>query len=86
MSKQPMNSRPAGYTPQAPMSNGGTAVAPRSGPGAPMANGASAESKPTVESIRKRAYELYLARAAKGQPGNAATDWTQAERDLLGKR
>ena len=32
------------------------------------------------ETIRRRAYELYLARG--DQPGNALDDWLQAEREL----
>lgn len=34
----------------------------------------------THEQITKRAYELYLKRGA--QPGNAETDWLQAEAEL----
>jgi glycosyltransferase involved in cell wall biosynthesis len=34
------------------------------------------------EQIRKRAYELYLARARTGAAGDPTTDWLQAEREL----
>ena len=37
-------------------------------------------SEPTVAQIQARAYEIYLARA--GRPGNAESDWLQAEREL----
>jgi hypothetical protein len=35
---------------------------------------------PTQEQIRVRAYEIYLRR--KGGPGDAHSDWVQAEREL----
>ena len=35
---------------------------------------------PTVEEIQARAYEIYMARA--GGPGDAQSDWLQAEQDL----
>lgn len=35
---------------------------------------------PTLEEIQKRAYELYLARG--DAPGNALSDWLQAEHEL----
>ncbi len=35
---------------------------------------------PTVEQIRQRAYEIYLAR--NGRPGNPDWDWQQAELEL----
>jgi len=44
--------------------------APRSKPG------------PTLEQIRRRAYEIFLAR--RGAPGNPEADWLQAERELRG--
>ena len=36
--------------------------------------------EPTKQQIRDRAYFIYLAR--NGGPGDAAADWSQAERDL----
>lgn len=38
------------------------------------------EPAPTFEQIRKRAYEYYLERS--GAPGDATSDWLQAEREL----
>jgi hypothetical protein len=37
----------------------------------------------TEEQIRRRAYELYLARG--GKPGDALRDWLQAENELAAK-
>lgn len=48
----------------------------------PQAAGRTAGVKPAPELVRTRAYELYQSRCAKGVPGDAATDWTQAEREL----
>jgi hypothetical protein len=36
----------------------------------------------TDDSIRTRAYELYVQRRRNGNPGDAASDWLQAEREL----
>ena len=36
---------------------------------------------PTEEQIRARAFEIYLAR--NGGPGDADSDWAQAERELI---
>ncbi len=38
------------------------------------------QGEPTHEEIRKRAYDIYLAR--KGAPGDPTKDWLQAEREL----
>lgn len=40
--------------------------------------------EPSEETIRLRAYEIYLARGA--QPGRDAEDWEQAKRELLRTR
>ena len=40
------------------------------------------ELKPSADSIRKRAYELFMERVAKGRPGDERTDWLQAEKEL----
>jgi hypothetical protein len=40
------------------------------------------ELKPTIEQIRRRAYEIYLERQGKGAVGSPDSDWVQAERDL----
>ncbi|MBX3384477.1 MAG: DUF2934 domain-containing protein [Phycisphaeraceae bacterium] len=38
----------------------------------------------TVDHIRARAYEIYQARNGSGGPGDEASDWAQAERELNG--
>ena len=48
----------------------------------PIATGRP-KAAPTHDLIAKRAYELYLARAAK--PGSAEEDWRQAEAELRAK-
>lgn len=49
---------------------------------APSAEGSKqiAQTEPTTEQIRQRAYEIYLAR--NGASGDEVQDWLQAERDL----
>ncbi|MGB2985347.1 MAG: DUF2934 domain-containing protein [Phycisphaerae bacterium] len=42
----------------------------------------SLKSEVPEERIRTRAYEIHLARA--GSPGDAQSDWLQAERELNG--
>jgi hypothetical protein len=32
--------------------------------------------------IRRRAYEIYCARCARGEPGDEASDWLKAEAEL----
>lgn len=44
------------------------------------------ESKPGPDDVRRRAYEVYLERTAKGRPGNELSDWLQAERDLKNRK
>lgn len=44
-----------------------------------VSNGAGTSAQ-VRDAIRARAYEIYLARA--GRPGNAASDWVQAEREI----
>ncbi len=43
-----------------------------------------AESGPTEDEIRQRAYEIYLGR--NGAPGNAEVDWLQAEVELRARK
>jgi hypothetical protein len=43
----------------------------------------TATAQPTYDQIRRRAYELYVAR--KGAPGNPDADWRQAEQELRGR-
>jgi len=42
----------------------------------------AAQAGPSVDDIRRRAYELYLHRQSTGTPGSADGDWKQAEREL----
>lgn len=49
---------------------------------APPHDGAIREVKVSAEQIRKRAFELYCQRAAKGIDGDSTSDWLQAEREL----
>ncbi len=53
--------------------------------GVPQAHDGQAVSlrQPTDEEIRRRAYELYLARGGRG--GSPESDWLQAERELRGR-
>jgi hypothetical protein len=51
-----------------------------SAPGTALAG--PVELKPSADAIRKRAYELYLDRVAKGHQGDERTDWIRAEREL----
>lgn len=44
------------------------------------AAGATLSPEPTMDQIRARAYEIYLARG--GRPGDSREDWLQAEREL----
>ena len=46
----------------------------------PALDGQATRREPTQEQIRRRAYELYLARAGRG--GSPDADWLQAEREL----
>ncbi len=39
----------------------------------------------TPEAVRARAYEIYRERSGRGQPGDALSDWNQAERELAGR-
>jgi len=53
-------------------------------PGPKPARPAPAQETASVshETIRARAYELYLARTRLGLAGDDVTDWVQAEREL----
>ena len=39
--------------------------------------------KNRLELIRNRAYELFLKRIKHGNPGDAESDWFQAEKELM---
>jgi hypothetical protein len=43
----------------------------------------SAKKKAGIRSIRKRAQEIYLKRKEEGTPGDADSDWFQAEEELM---
>lgn len=43
---------------------------------------AHAEVKPERDQVQRRAYEVYMRRLASGAPGDEASDWAQAEREL----
>jgi len=45
----------------------------------PLLKDTSADHHSTVE---KRAYETYLARIEKGQPGSALDDWFKAQQEI----
>lgn len=42
-----------------------------------------ATGRPTQEQIGRRAYEIYLDRCQRGQPGSPHGDWVQAEAELM---
>ena len=66
-------------------SNGvpGTAVAEPHHPGLrPVV----AETKPSPDELRRRAYQIYLERLARGEEGSEISDWQQAEASLTRKR
>lgn len=48
----------------------------------PSPNGATADAAPTIEDIRRRAYEIYLHRMQVGEPGGPESDWDRAQREL----
>lgn len=43
-------------------------------------------SEPTTEEIRMRAHQIWLKRSQTGAPGDAVSDWLQAERELRAMR
>jgi len=49
---------------------------------APASKKAPAKRRVTEKSIRKRAEEIYLKRMEEGIPGDAESDWQQAEKEL----
>ncbi|MEK6702593.1 MAG: DUF2934 domain-containing protein [Planctomycetota bacterium] len=48
----------------------------------PRNSGERARLDVTPEQIRIRAYEVYRARCTSGSPGDAVSDWAQAEREM----
>lgn len=67
--------------PNKPMSTPSSAAQPKSA-AATAASLPTVEAKPTADQVRVRAYELYLARKAKSLPGDARSDWINAELEL----
>ena len=80
MKQQGKNPRP-----QQANSGGGKTPQPQSMANSRISNAqpsSSVEAKPTLDDIRRRAYEIYLDRQHTGQSGTPTTDWEQAEREL----
>jgi len=50
--------------------------------GAPAAAAQVGAAKPSMDQLRLKAYEVYLARTKAGRPGDPTTDWLEAERQL----
>ena len=48
----------------------------------PLVLKAQREMKPASDDIRRRAYEIYLQRINRGEPGSPESDWCRAEREL----
>lgn len=44
---------------------------------------AHTSARPSSEQVRVRAFEIYQSRCRAGKPGDAASDWAQAERELM---
>jgi hypothetical protein len=44
------------------------------------------EVKPNPDDVKRRAYEIYLGRIARGEPGTQETDWSRAESELARTR
>ena len=53
------------------------------GASATQARTASPTARPSHDQICRRAYEIYLERCQRGQPGSAQGDWVQAEAELM---
>ena len=69
---------------QPPLKNGsdGSRTATITPPSPGQARDQSKPSTASVEQVKRRAYEIYLQRVSAGKPGDAASDWAQAEREL----
>jgi hypothetical protein len=63
---------------------GGFAAAVKPAPAAQTVP--TAEPKLDTDAIRVRAFAIYQERIRTGAPGNQATDWSQAERELTQRR
>jgi hypothetical protein len=61
-----------------PNASAAKSAAPAAAPKAIVA----VDLKPSADAVRRKAYELYVERIAKGQPGDERTDWIRAEREL----
>lgn len=84
MSRQGISRKIGTETAPANKPSGATPFAhgPGAGATATMAGVEVKAAPATQDAIRKRAYELYAERTAKGQPGDAKTDWLKAEKEL----
>ncbi len=58
------------------------APAARPAPATTVAARSPVTDRPRPERVRRRAYELYEERMRDGRPGDATSDWLQAEREL----
>jgi len=59
-------------------------TAPKTAPkAAPKSKAASGKRKISESAIRKRAEEIYQRRTENGIPGDADSDWRQAEEELM---
>jgi hypothetical protein len=78
MAKTPSKSQPA------PRRKAGTTTASRS---EPRGKSAAPGGTPTLdpEHIRARAYEIYARRTSEGTPGDAESDWLEAQEELRAK-
>jgi hypothetical protein len=74
MSRQARGSEPA-----RPKVGGGYINTPQASTMTP-----TAKPRPSVEEIRRRAYDVFLERQRTGRPGTAESDWLEAERQLRG--
>lgn len=64
----------------------GPQAAPRAAAETRPPLGTVREVKPSLDQVRAKAFELYQARAKAGRPGDAASDWLEAEKQLTGSR
>ncbi len=78
MAKTPSKSQPA------PRRKAGTTTTSRS---KPRAKTAAPGGEPSLdpEHIRAKAYEIYARRTAQGTPGDAESDWLEAQEELRAK-
>ncbi|MBN2350823.1 MAG: DUF2934 domain-containing protein [Bacteroidales bacterium] len=56
----------------------------KASPTSKVKSSATGKKKITEEHVRKLAQKIYESRINKGTPGNAESDWLQAEKELNG--